>query len=185
MPLVSSIASLAGAIVIISGSVLAAEGPDQVGKLGYDDYPKIVNEREKQKSDAVSGVAAALEAGCDVQRALLAAVSGNRGGFSDALDAAEKKLNAAAEQVDKVAGSNAFTADIPQAMQVSLKIGGNDIKTYGDLLREISKRAKQSAAAIVRMREGHGTEGDISLIAENEAIISNLVSILYGLTTKV
>ena len=183
MPRVFTIASFVGAIGIC-GSVLAADGPDPVGKLGYDDYPKIVNEREKQKSVAAPGVVTALEAGCDVQRALLAAVSGNRGGFSDGLDAAEKKLNTAAKEIDEVAGSDAFTAKIPEPTKVSLKVDGADINTYGDILREISKRVRQSAAAIARMREGHGTEGDIALIAENEAVISNLVSILYGLTTK-
>ena len=56
-----------------------------------------------------------------------------------------------------------------------------EIKTGADVLRAIIVLAKESAAAIARLREGKGSDRDFSVVATNSAEISQLILVFYNL----
>jgi hypothetical protein len=170
------------ALLWISSPAFAAEDavPPKESGLNIDELAKKVVENGTERREAAAAAGQALEAGCEVKTALIAAVSGNVGGFTDSMLGAQKKLSEAADNLDKLSGA-AFQKSvvIPAPTLAHLQTFGS-IGTYADIVREISTHARASAAAIERMRQGHGTERDISLIVENDAVISQLVSLLFN-----
>jgi hypothetical protein len=172
---------LLAALMWISSPAFAAENaaPPKESGLNFDELAKKVLENAAERREAASPAGEAMDASCDVKKALIAAVSGNVGGFRDSMIGAQKKLSEAADNLDKLSGA-AFQKSvvIPAPTLAHLQPVG-PIGTYADIVREISAHARASAAAIERMRQGHGTERDISLIVENDAVISQLVSLLF------
>jgi hypothetical protein len=125
-----------------------------------------------------------LDANCNVNNALKAGLTGDPKGFADSLDAAQKKLRAVAERLPKIAEKGHFKQFVKKGGIPVLQLRSGEvlpIRNGDELLKAIAVLAQQSADAIERIRTGKGGDEDFSLIANNSAIIPQLVLEFYNL----
>jgi hypothetical protein len=128
----------------------------------------------------------ALQANCNVNDALRAGLTGDSKSFRDALEEAENKLKFVASRLSPLVKEHLFRRVVfEKPRQLALpECTIISIRTGDDMLNAIAILAQRSADAIDRIRSGKGRAEDFAEIAENSALISQLILQFYGIATR-
>jgi hypothetical protein len=127
----------------------------------------------------------ALDAGCNINSALKSGLAGDSKSFADSLTDAEAKLKSVADKLAPIAERGHFKR-IALKTPRSLSLPGGPpmvIRTGDDMLKAIATLARRSADAIARIKNGKGSDEDFAEIVTNSAVISQMISQFYGIST--
>jgi hypothetical protein len=124
----------------------------------------------------------AIRSGCDVGRALSAALSGNNQEFAEALDTAEKNLRSVAGNLFRIASKKQFREPIyvrGLRLQSSL-VNLETLKTGDDVLMGIAALAQDSSEVITAMKTPGGAgPAQFTALIQNNSDISLLILAFY------
>ncbi len=140
---------------------------------------EAITDQDQLVRKPIQGV---LDAGCNINNALRAGLSGDSKAFAVSLEAAETQLKSVADQLAPLAEKGTFkkvTLKTPRPL--FLPSGTLLIRTGDDMLKAIATLARRSAEAIARIRNGKGGDEDFAEIVTNSAVISELILQFYSI----
>jgi hypothetical protein len=166
-------------ISCLSGCAFAEGGESSLTKSLFERVDKMDSDHL-----TTTGVSAAVDGGCDVNRLLASIANRNNEAFGTALESAEERYISASELLFKASTNKAFQKPIDVTkwnIVVDIRSELRDVKTQSDLLQRIALKAKESAAALDRIKNGVGSEKDLNLVIKNSADIPRMIAALYDI----
>lgn len=152
--------------------------PEQLGDMLFENQRRL-----DEKGIATGPNTRALMADCDISRALRFALTGDSKALAAALEEAEANLRKAGDGLRSIAEKNLFSHDVSTSglTPSSPYLRRNKITNGNDVVNAIAELAIESADLIARLRTSSSREDDLTALVQNNADISQLILVFYGL----